>query len=213
MRSIQILFVFIVFTLSGSMSAWGQNEVNLISLGDGVVVPIVKEPEEPEIPENPEFFDQFFTKPIVFNRGWDQRIGHRTRYDQTVNIQFRRLEPVFGFPGIIYTGNEITHWGEQQFFTSPKRIYATGVLLIDRGDRLEGGRFEWSLNRQGFMSFHNITRRDVTRGWIGAWTDPRPGDTVHFFIMSDDERFASNPITFTWCAGFQNTTVAIRECS
>ena len=192
MRIIKSLILLTIFSISCSANVSAQNKLAVVPLDDDLMVPIVTESGPPE------FLDEFFDKPIIFNKGWDQRIGHRTRHDPTVNIEFKRLEPVFGFPGIIYTANEIRQWGEQRFFRSPKRIFATGVLLVDKGNALEGGRFEWSLNQQGFMSFHNIVRRDVRGGWIGAWTDPRPGDTVHFFIMSDDERFSSNPITFTW---------------
>ncbi len=195
MRSIKILIAFFAILLSCTSTASAQNKVALVPLDDDIFVPILV---EPEIPENPEFLDEFFTKPLIFNKGWDQSVPNRIRIDPTVKIEFIRQEQVFCCRGVIFTPNEIRQWGEQQLFQSPLRIYAAGVLMVEKENTLEGGRFEWTLNQQGFISFHNVVRTDFPANWIRDWTDPRPGDTVHFFIMSDDERFSSNPITFTW---------------
>ncbi len=195
MRSIKVLLIFTVILLNGSMAAWGQDKVALVPLDDELTIPVVI---KSGVPENPVYLDEAFPKPIIFNKGWDQNIGFRTKLEPTVQIEFIRREPVFGYPGIIFTANEIRQWGLQRFFIAPKDIYAKAVLMIDKGDTIEGGPFEWSLNKQGFMSFHNVVRTDSNSGWIRAWTDPRPGDTVYFFIMSDDEQFASNPIEFIW---------------
>jgi len=194
MRFIKISLASIAFLLSSSLTVYAQSKITVVPLDDDLFVPIVVD----KIPENPEFLDQFFTKPLIFNKGWDQTVTNRIRIDPTVKIELIRQEQVFCCRGIIFTPNEITHWGEQQLFTSPLRIYSAGVLMVERENTLEGGRFEWTLNQQGFISFHNIVRTDFPADWIRRWTDPRPGDTVHFFIMSDDERFSSNPITFTW---------------
>ena len=197
MRFIKILFASLAILLGSTLTVNAQNEVALVPLDEDIFIPIIVE-SEPQIPENPEFLDEFFTKPIIFNKGWDQNVPDRIRIDPTVQIEFIRQEQVFCCRGVIFTPNEITHWGEQQLFSSPLRIYSAGVLMVEKENTLEGGRFEWTLNQQGFISFHNIVRTDFPANWIRDWTDPRPGDTVHFFIMSDDERFASNPITFTW---------------
>jgi len=200
MKIFPLFLVFLMLALNGQTTANAQNKIAVVPLSDdGDLMPVLIQPEAaPPPPTTSPFLDGRFNKPLVWNKGWDTTIGHRTRVDPSVNIQFRRLEPVFGYPGIIFTGQEIRQWGEQRFFNSPKRIYAKAVLMVDKGNRLEGGPFEWSLNNQGFISFHNIVRRDSQRGWIGAWTDPRPGEKVWFFIMSDDERFSSNPISFIW---------------
>ncbi len=198
MRFIKTSLATIAILLSTSLTVFAQVKVAVLPLDNDLFVPIVTGEEEPEIPENPEFLDQFFTKPLIFNKGWDQTVPNRIRIDPTVQIEFIRQEQVFCCRGVIFTPNEITHWGEQQLFSSPLKIYSAGVLMVEKEDTLEGGRFEWTLNQQGFISFHNVVRTDFPANWIRDWTDPRPGDTVHFFIMSDDERFSSNPISFTW---------------
>lgn len=197
----KVFFVSLaLLILTGSGIASAQNKVNIVPLDDGLTIPILieEEPVVPVIPEDPEFLDQFFTKPLIFNKGWDQTVPNRIRIDPTVKIEFIRQEQVFCCRGVIFTPNEIRQWGEQQLFQSPLKIYSAGVLMVEKENTLEGGRFEWTLNQQGFISFHNVVRTDFPANWIRDWTDPRPGDTVHFFIMSDDERFSSNPITFTW---------------
>ena len=200
MNNVKSILVSILFLVSCSLTAVAQNKVVVIPVDDGFMPMVLPAPPEPEpvAPVDAVFLDEAIGKQMVWNKGWDTSIGHRTKMDPTVKISLIRLEPVFGYPGIIYPGNEIRHWGLQQVFISPKKIYAKGALFIDRGSFVEGGPFEFSLNQQGFMSFHNIVRKDAQSGWIGAWTDPRPGDKVWFFIISDDERLSSNPITFTW---------------
>ena len=176
-----------------------------VPMGDGAedltVIPLPPPvPVAPPAPVAPVFIQDAIGKPIRFTRGFDTSIGGELRIDPTVQINLVRFEPVFGFPGIVYTPRpQIIHWGLQQFFTTSQAIYATGVLMIDRGDFAEGGRFEWTVNNFDRLSFHNIVRTDgFEAAWIRNWTDPVRGDTVHFFLMSDDERFTSNPITFTW---------------
>ncbi len=185
--------VLFLFLLSSSVIVHAQIKTTSVVAVDDIFVPIVTNKE-------PEFLDEFFTKPLIFNKGWDRTVRNRIRIDPTVKIEFRNFGKIFCCIGIRFTPNEIRHWGEQQFFPSSKRIYATGVLMVEKENTLEGGRFEWLLNNQGFISFHNIVRKDHPQGWIRDWTDPIPGDTVHFFMMSDDEQLSSNPITFLWPA-------------
>jgi hypothetical protein len=196
---IKFILVFLLFLVNFTTVAMAQNKVVVVPTGDDSMMPIVMPEEEVTVdPEEAEFLDQAIGKPIVWSKGWDTSIGNRPKIDPTVKIQLRGREPVFGYPGIIFTANEIRHWGLQTAFSTGARIYAKGVLLVDKGASVVGGPFEWSLNNQGFMSFHNILRYDHPVAWIAAWTDPRPGEKVWFFIMSDDERFSSNPISLIW---------------
>jgi hypothetical protein len=146
-------------------------------------------------------------KRIVINKGFDQTVNNDTMIDPTVNIEFISIQGnINGHAenGIIYGASsadiDVVHWGLQRVFVAPPgvKIYAKGVLLIDRGDFAEGGPFEFSFTGQTRISFFNILRRDNAAGWISQWTDPRPGDKVWFYIQSDDERLSSNPITFVW---------------
>lgn len=192
MNSFKTVMVFLLLAINGPLTAFAQNKVVVVPTGDDDLMTIMVQSEPSP------YLEDAIDKPIVWNKGWDTRIGYKTEIDPTVNIIFKRLEPVFGYPGIIYTGREIRHWGEQTYFPSSKRIYAKAVLLVDKGDTVQGGAFEWSLNKQGFISFHNILRKDNQTGWIGGWTDPRRGEKVWFFIMSNDEKYSSNPISFIW---------------
>ena len=189
----------LAIVFSSSLTVFAQQRAAVVPSDDEfIVIPL---PEEPQVepPTTPVFVQDAIGKPVIFNRGFDTNIGGEMRIDPTVRLTFRSLEPVFGFPGITYAPVQIRHWGEQRFFPSSLEIFATGVLLIDRGDRAEGGRFEWTINNFDRMSFHNIVRRDgFNVAWIRNWIDPQRGDKVWFFLMSDDERFTSNPITFTW---------------
>lgn len=191
MSTVKFFLFFLILLMNGPMLVAAQNKVVVIPMGDGDIMPLVVNSGPPV------YLDEAIDKPIVWNKGWDTSIGHRTKLDPTVQISFIRLEPVFGSPGIIFTGREIRHWGEQTLLRSSKKIYAKAVLMVDKGDTVEGGAFEWSLNNQGFMSFHNILSNG-SDGWIRAWTDPRPGEKVWFFIISDDEQYSSNPISFIW---------------
>ena len=188
MKFISFLLVVII---GMPMAAVAKDETSLISLDDTYIPIIGASKPSP-------YLEDAIDKPMIWNKGWDTSIGNIIQIDPTVNIVFKRIEQVFGHPGIIYTGREIRHWGEQRFFNSSKRIYAKAVLMVDKGSTVQGGAFEWSLNKQGFISFHNILRTDSNAGWIRAWTDPRRGEKVWFFIMSDDEKYSSNPISFTW---------------
>lgn len=199
MRRTKYNLIFFLLFASAPMVSAAPNKVVVVPMGDGAFTPIVIPQPEPEPePFVPIYLDEAIDKPIVWNKGWDTSIGHRTKMDIDVKISLIRLEPVFGYPGIIFTPNQIEDWGEQTYFNSAKKIYAKAVLLVDKGETVEGGAFEWSLNDQGFISFHNIVRTDSSAAWIRGWTDPRRGDKVWFFIISNDEKFSSNPISFIW---------------
>lgn len=198
MLAVRLFLVFSVVFVSTMTNAFAQSGAVVVPLGDELItIPVEGEPS-PYLEDAIKKERKDRRKKIIWNKGWDNVIGHKTIMDPTVKISLTRLEPVFGYPGIIFTANEISHWGEQTVFPASKTIYAKGVLMVDKGNTIEGGPFEWSLNRQGFMSFHNILRKDYPAPWIAAWKDPKPGDRVWFFIMSDDERFSSNPISFIW---------------
>jgi len=187
MQIVKFLLVFLLIIVNGSMVAVAQNKVAVIPLDDGIIVPVVI--------SDPTTIEGVIGKPLVFNKGWDTVIGNETKIDPTVILNLTG----FADGAIFYPGQEIRHWGEQTFFNTALKIYAKAVLMVDRGSFAEGGVFEWSLNNQGRVSLHNIVRTDHQEvGWIRNWTDPRPGDKVWYFLMSDDERFSSNPIEFTW---------------
>jgi len=180
------------------MNAVAQNKVIILPMEDDLM-PLILPPEPEPEPEPSPYLEDAIDKPIIWNKGWDTNIGNKTMIDPTVQISLIRLDTVFDFPGIIYTPNEIRHWGEQTYYNgSSNPIYAKAVLLVDKGEAVEGGIFEWSLNKQGFMSFKNILKTNSSTGWVLAWTDPIPGEKVWFFIMSDDEKYSSNPISFIW---------------
>ena len=188
-------------------------KVVVIPFGDGllpIVIPapivVIPAPDAPQPPANSGFLDEAIDKPIVWNQGWDTSIGHRTRIDPAVQIRFNGFTtapfgPNGGYPAIAWTPNaRIVHWGEQTYFNSTKRIYAKAVLLIDRGASVRGGAFEWVLDNQNFVIEHNMFRPGTTVGWLTNWYNsrPMPGNKVWFFLLSDDERFSSNPVSFIW---------------
>lgn len=207
MKIVKFLSVFSILLMSLPIVASAQNKVVVVPLqgdtaspSDTIFYPIVI-PGKAE-PENLVFLEDAIGKPIVWNKGWDTSIGHRVKMDPAVNINFLRLDPnIFGYLGIRFTPKDIKHWGEQRYFSpnAPQKIYSKAVILVDKGSTAQGGVFEWTYNRQGFVSFHNILRRDGhEHAWIAGWTNPQRGEKVWFFIMSDDERFSSNPLSFTW---------------
>lgn len=199
MQIVTFLVVFLMLFVNGLTVALAQNKVIVVPVGDDdlMTIPIKSEPEEPAEPS--PYLEDAIDKPIIWNKGWDKNIGHKTKIDPTVQIELVDLRQVLGYPGIIYPANEIRHWGEQTYYTgSSNPIYAKAVLLVDKGDAVEGGAFEWSLNKQGFMSFKNILKTGSSTRWVLEWTDPRPGEKVWYFIMSDDEKYSSNPISFIW---------------
>lgn len=183
----------------------------VLSQGGAIVVPfgdeefqVISLPEE--VVENPEFIDEAIGKEIRWTKGPDTIVASPPRIDPTVVISFKG-NTGFSENGLIwertlinFDANVISHWGEQTAFDSGSvRIYGTSVLMVDKGDYVEGGRFEWVGNNQGFVLWNNVVRTnrpDVA--WIRNWTDPNEGDKVYFFLMSPDERFASNPIEFIW---------------
>lgn len=187
-----------IVLICGPMVTIAQNKVSIIPMSDDVFIPIVM-PAEPEPEASPYLEDAIIGdtgKVIIWNQGWDTNIGYKTQIDPTVQINSFSL----GTGSISYTANEIRHWGEQTVSTgSSQPIYAKGVILVDKGATIEGGIFEWSRNNQGYMGFQNITKSETSSGWSGPnWPDPSSGQKVWFFIMSDDEQFSSNPITFSW---------------
>lgn len=199
MRIVKVVVLLFVLTLSCQLSVMAQqNKVVVVPMEDGSLLPIVT---KPELPSNPIYLQDAIDKPMVWNQGWDTNIGHKTKIDPTVVIKFQGIRPTpYGSSNsIYYNAPEIKHWGLQRTFNSDKPIYAKGALFIDKGQTVEGGVFEWSLNRQGFMSLYNIfTKKSKYPPWMQRWTPPRSGDKVWFVLVSDDERFSSNPFTFIW---------------
>ena len=149
------------------------------------------------------YLDQAIPKKIVINRGWDRQIGHRTKIDPNVKIRFKGLKPYHGVAKgmVTYDTLSIKHWGKQRYLPGLAEdrggIFGKSVILIERGANAEGGTFEWSLDKQHWMGLWNIVRPD-NKDW--GWQPPAPksGDKVWFYITSDDERWSTNPITFTW---------------
>lgn len=200
---IKTCFLLGTILLTISKVALAGNEVVLLPLGDNnegdvfpLIIPAPATEQPDEIPSGE--LAEALPKPMIFNKGWDQTLNNITLIDPTVSISLKSITPVFGYPGILFDATEIRHWGVQTFWSGGTDLYAKGVLLVDKGDALEGGPFEWARNQQGHMSFHNIVRADHPASWIRDWTDPRPGEQVWFFLLSDDEKYSSNPITFIW---------------
>ncbi len=184
-----------------------QPRVAVIPMGDGFIPIVIPAPDVPEPPANSGFLDEAIDKPIVWNQGWDTNIGHRTQIDPSVQIKFNGFTtapfgPNGGYRAISWTPNaRIVDWGEQTYFNPQNhRIYAKAVLLIDRGATVQGGAFEWVLDDQNFVIEHNMFRPGTTVGWLTNWYNSRPrsGDKVWFFLLSDDERFSSSPVSFIW---------------
>lgn len=203
---IKFLSLIVAVLLTVPQSAVAQNKVAVVPMGDDLVpitIPVEEVVPVPVPPTNSPYLDDALPKPIVYNQGWDKSIGHRTKIDPTVKISFTGIgtTPWCCNNAITYTpGPQIQHWGLQTNFPSSKAIYAKSVLLIDRGGLLQGGVFEWSLNRQNFVSLGNIQNPHGSQPWLHAWkaAQPRRGERVYFYLMSDDERFSSNPFTFIW---------------
>ena len=204
MKINRLIPISLILSIAIPSAIFAENKVIVVPLGEdltSIVIPV--EEEVPPAIAEPIYIDQAIGKPIDWNSGWDQSIGHRPMIDPTVKINFRSVAPApFGSDNAVYytPGPEITHWGLQNVFNTSFRIYAKGVILVDKegDDFVRGGVFEWSLNRQDFMTLHNITGSNFSQSWLNNWRDPAVGDKVWFFLMSDDERFTSNPITFTW---------------
>jgi len=180
--------------------ALSQNNAVVLPSDDGFqVVPI------PASPATPSNIEEAIGKEIRWTKGPDVDVAAPPALDPDVVISFQG-NTGFSEDGLLWErsiinfgANEIRHWGEQQVFDAPVEIFAASVLMVDRGDYVEGGRFEWVGNNQCFVLWNNVVRTnrpDVP--WIRNWTDPREGDKVYFFIMSPDERLASNPIEFIW---------------
>lgn len=208
MHTVKFILIFLILLVSGSIVAVAQNKVVIVPMQGDTASPddtvlmaiVIPAPEEPAV-ESPYLVDAI-DKPIVWNQGWDTSIGHNTVIDTSVQISFNGFTTAFGsYPAIAWTPNaSILHWGEQTLLDHPDpRIYAKAVLLIDRGTTVEGGVFEWVVDNQNFVIDHNMFD-PTTGGWLTNWyhNGPRPGDKVWFFIMSDDERFSSNPVSFIW---------------
>ena len=199
-------FLCVMFASFMSAQAFSQNRVVVLPLGDDDLHVIPLAAEEEPVPTVAEFIDEAIGKEIRWTKGPDTNVASPPRIDPTVVISFlgntglseRNL--IWERTLINFDRNRISHWGEQQVFDSGSvRIYGTSVLMVDRGDFVEGGRFEWVGDNQGFVLWNNVVRTnrpDVP--WIRNWTDPKEGDKVYFFLMSPDERFSSNPIEFIW---------------
>lgn len=205
MKTLKYLAVGIVLSLAVPFSANAQSKAVVVPFGDDLLtIPLPSAGADPDAPR----LEDRIGKPIVINKGFDQTVNNDTMVDPRVKIELLNIRgDINGHReiGIIYSNNpadiDIVRWGLQRVFPAPPgvNIFAKGVLLIDRGDFAEGGPFEFSFTGQTQMSFFNIVRRDRNDvAWIRNWTDPRPGDKVWFYLQSDDERFSSNPITFTW---------------
>ena len=190
---IKFILVFLILFMNWPMVALAQ--IAVVPLGDDLF-PIAIGQNCP--PSNPVTVEDVICKPIIFNKGWDTNVPNLPKIDPTVNIVFQGISN----GAVTYNGPEIRHWGLQTYFPVNLNIYAKAVLLVDKGDTVEGGVFEWSLNNQGSVHLINIVRTDFPNvAWLANWTDPTPGDTVWYFIMSDDERFASHPFSFIWPSG------------
>jgi hypothetical protein len=208
---VKIILVLLGLLGNASIVANAQNKVAVIALpgdkdrpSEAIYVPIFIPPEVVEL-EQVIYLNDAIGKPIVWNRGWDQNVRDNVEIDPAVQINFSGLTNLRGFPAVNYNAPEIGQWGEQTYFNSEKEIFAKAVILIDTGgSTVEGGPFEWSRNRQGQISLVNIIRTDYnfpgpnSFPWVRDWIDPRPGDKVWFALLSDDERFSSNPFSFTW---------------
>ena len=193
---------FVAFSLVFSTEVLSQSRSVVVPAGDSGLMVI---PLPPEKVENPEFIDQAIGKEIRWTKGPDVDVASPPRIDPTVVISFQgntglsERNLIWERSLIKFGANKISQWGEQQVFDAPVKIYGVSVLMIDRGDYVEGGRFEWVGDNQDFVLWNNVVRTnrpDVP--WIRNWTDPREGDKVYFFLMSPDERFSSNPIEFIW---------------
>jgi hypothetical protein len=158
--------------------------------------------ELPPIIAGATYLDEAIGKTIRWNRGWDKSMGHRSKLDPNVKLtNFRvTIKPSYRTQ-VNYNKVQIKHWGEQNYFKIDRHvIYAKAVVLIDRGDYVEGGPFEWSLDNQDWIGLANIIlpKPSDAQGWVKEWLPPPSGQVAWFFLMSDDERFASNPIPFNW---------------
>jgi hypothetical protein len=206
---VKFILVFLILFANGPMDAVAQNKVVILPFDDArggtdlmpLVIPAPEVPEEPPV-ASPYLVDAI-DKPVVWNQGWDNGIGYNTVIDTSVQISYNGFSslPCCG-PAIAWTPNaSIRHWGRETTINSQTHaIYAKAVLLIDRGATVEGGAFEWVIDNQNLVIIHNLHISGPNQAWVEKWNrdQPRSGQTVWFFLMSDDRRYSSNPVSFIW---------------
>lgn len=142
-----------------------------------------------------ESLEAIIGKSIKWNRGWEKNFASPS-IDPKVTLSLGS----FGAQAIKYTQSSSAHWGQGPVKLSGMQLPGMAVLLIDSGEYVYGGMFDWfveppSIN-SGWRGFDNIYANNSP--WEAEWQAPASGTQCWFLLISWDKKYASNPVSFYW---------------